>query len=209
MGKVVITDHPLIQHKLSILRDKNTNCRDFRDTVKEISMLMCFEATRDLPLEQREVETPVAPAICDVVSDQKLMIVPILRAGLGMADGMLELLPAAKVGHVGMSRDPDTLEPTAYYSKLPVDAAERDAIVVDPMLATGGSAVGAIKLLRDAGVRRIKLVVIIAVPEGIKKVLDAYPEIDIYAAAQDPGLNIHGYIVPGLGDAGDRIFGTL
>ncbi len=208
MSKVYVFDHPLIQHKLSILRDKNTSVKVFRELVGEIAQLMCYEATRDLPLEEVKVETPVATAVCHRIAGKKLAIVPILRAGLGMVDGMVAMMPNVKVGHIGLFRDPETLEPVKYYFKMPPDIAERDVIIVDPMLATGGSAVAAVQFLKEVGVKNLKLMCIIAAPEGIAAVQEAHPDVDIYVAAQDEHLNDHGYIVPGLGDAGDRIFGT-
>lgn len=208
MSKVCIFDHPLIQHKLSVLRDKNTSSKEFRELISEIAMLMCFEATRDLPLEEVTVETPVAVAMCHRLAGKKLAIVPILRAGLGMVDGMVSLIPNAKVGHIGLFRDPETHEPVKYYYKMPADIAERDIIVVDPMLATGGSASAAIQFLKDDGVKHIKLMCIIGCPEGIARMQADHPDVDIYVAACDERLNEHAYIVPGLGDAGDRIFGT-
>ena len=208
MSNVYVFDHPLIQHKLSILRDKETSVKEFRELVGEISQLMCYEATRDLPLEEVKVETPMGIATCNRIAGKKLAVVPILRAGLGMVDGMVAMMPNVKVGHIGLFRDPDTLEPVKYYFKMPADVAERDCIVVDPMLATGGSAVAACKFLKERGVRSIKLMSIIGAPEGIKAMQEAHPDVDIYVAAQDECLNDIGYIVPGLGDAGDRIFGT-
>ena len=208
MGKVVIMDHPLIQHKISLIRDENTGTKDFRELVEEIAMLMAFEVTRDLPLEEIEVTTPVAKAKAKVIAGKTVGIIPILRAGLGMVDGILKLIPGAKVGHIGLYRDPETLRPVEYYCKLPTDAAERDMIIVDPMLATGGSANGAIELLKGYGVKNIKLVCLIAAPEGIKAVEEEHPDVDMFIAALDERLNDHGYIVPGLGDAGDRLFGT-
>ena len=208
MSNVHVFDHPLIQHKLAVLRDRNTGTKMFRELVSEIAMLMCYEATRDLPLEEVDVETPVAVAHCRHISGKKLAVVPILRAGLGMVDGMVTMMPSVKVGHVGLYRDPETLEPVKYYFKMPPDIAERDAIIVDPMLATGGSAVAAAGFLKEAGVKHIKLMSIIGAPEGVEKVQEAHPDVDIYLAALDDHLNEHGYIVPGLGDAGDRIFGT-
>ncbi|MGI5856355.1 MAG: uracil phosphoribosyltransferase [Candidatus Merdivicinus sp.] len=208
MSKPVILDHPLIQHKISLLRDKNTGCKDFRELVAEIATLMCYEATRDLPLKEVEIETPVAIAKTKVISGRKLAFVPILRAGLGMVEGMLTLVPAAKVGHIGLYRDPETFVPHEYYCKLPPDITKREVIVLDPMLATGGSAIDAIKLLKDKGVTNIKFLCIIAAPEGLDALCKAHPDVQIYAASLDEKLNEHKYIVPGLGDAGDRIFGT-
>ena len=208
MSKVHVFDHPLIQHKLSVLRDKNTSVKEFREIISEISMLMCYEATRDLPVEEIQVETPVDTATCYQIAGKKLAIVPILRAGLGMVDGMVSMMPNVKVGHIGLFRDPETLEPVKYYFKMPQDISERDVIVVDPMLATGGSAVAAVTFLKEAGARHIKLMDIIAAPEGVEAMQKAHPDVDIYVAALDDHLNDHGYIVPGLGDAGDRIFGT-
>ncbi len=208
MSNVTVFDHPLIQHKLSIMREKDTSVKEFRELVSEVATLMCYEATRDLPLEEIEIETPVAKANCRRIAGKKLAIVPILRAGLGMVDGMLTMIPNAKVGHIGLYRDPDSLLPVKYYCKMPKDIAERDVIIVDPMLATGGSAAAAITFLKEYGCKHIKLMSIIGAPEGIKKVQDEHPDVDIYVAAKDSHLNSHGYIVPGLGDAGDRIFGT-
>jgi len=208
MGKVVVCDHPLIQHKLTYIRDRDTNTRDFRALVDEVATLMAYEITRDVPLEPIEVITPVAKAKCKVISGRMLGLIPILRAGLGMVDGVLKLLPAAKVGHIGLYRDPDTLKPVEYYVKLPTDVTERELIVIDPMLATGGSANAAISLLKERGCTQIKLMCLIAAPEGIDAVQHEHPEVDIYVAAIDSHLNEHGYIVPGLGDAGDRLFGT-
>ena len=208
MSKVCVFDHPLIQHKLSILRDKNTSVKEFRELISEIAMLMCYEATRDLPLEPVEIETPVAKATVNRIAGKKLAIVPILRAGLGMVDGMVSMIPNAKVGHIGLFRDPQTLEPVKYYFKMPPDIEERDVIVVDPMLATGGSASAAIQFLKDDGVKHIKLMCIIGAPEGVERMQKDHPDVDIYVAALDDHLNDHGYIVPGLGDAGDSIFGT-
>lgn len=208
MSKVCVFDHPLILHKLSILRDKGTSVKEFRELVSEIAMLMCYEATRDLPLEDVEIETPVEKATVKRIAGKKLAIVPILRAGLGMVDGMVSMMPNVKVGHIGLFRDPETLEPVKYYFKMPPDIDERDVIVVDPMLATGGSASAAIQFLKDDGVKHIKLMCIIGAPEGVERMQKDHPDVDIYVAALDDHLNEHGYIVPGLGDAGDRIFGT-
>ena len=208
MSAPFILDHPLIQHKISLLRDKNTGSKDFRELVSEIAMLMCYEATRDLPLKEVEIETPVAIAKTKVISGRKVAFVPILRAGLGMVEGMLNLVPAAKIGHIGMYRDPDTFEPHEYYCKLPSDITKREVIVLDPMLATGGSAIDAISQLKSKGVQNIKFLCIIAAPEGLEALTKAHPDVQIYAAAKDECLNEHKYIVPGLGDAGDRIFGT-
>ena len=208
MEHVHLLDHPLLQHKLSILRDENTSVKDFREIVSEVATLMCYEATRDLPLKEVEVQTPVAKAVTHQISGKKLAIVPILRAGLGMVDGILTLIPSAKVGHIGLYRDPQTLEPVEYYCKMPSDIAERDVIVLDPMLATGGSASAAIQFIKNYEVKHIKLMNIIAAPEGVERVRKDHPDVAIYCAALDEKLNDHGYIVPGLGDAGDRIFGT-
>ncbi len=208
MGKVTVIDHPLVQHKLSYLRDTKTGSKEFRELVSELAMLLTYEATRDLPLEETTVHTPVADAKSYVLAGKKLGIVPILRAGLGMVEGMMSLVPAAKVGHIGMYRDPDTLQPVDYYCKLPADASERDMLIVDPMLATGGSAVEGINVVKRAGCKNIKLVCLIAAPEGIQVVQKAHPDVDIFVASVDQCLNDHGYIVPGLGDAGDRLFGT-
>ena len=208
MSKVCVFDHPLILHKLSILRDKGTSVKEFRELVSEIAMLMCYEAPRDLPLEDVEIETPVAKATVKRIAGKKLAIVPILRAGLGMVDGMVSMMPNVKVGHIGLFRDPETLEPVKYYFKMPPDIEERDVIVVDPMLATGGSASAAIQFLKDDGVKHIKLMCIIGAPEGVERMQKDHPDVDIYVAALDDHLNEHGYIVPGLGEAGDRIFGT-
>ena len=203
-----LIDHPLVQHKLSHLRDIHTGPKEFRELVQELAMLLCYEATRDLPLAEIVVETPIGPAHAKELAGKKLGIVPILRAGLGMVDGLLSLIPAAKVGHIGLYRDPETLKPVDYYCKLPQDVQERDIIIVDPMLATGGSAVEAITLVKKAGCKNVKLVNLIAAPEGVKAVRDAHPDVDIFVASLDSFLNDHGYIVPGLGDAGDRLFGT-
>ena len=208
MSELHVFDHPLIQHKLSILRDKNTSVKEFRELVGEIAMLMCYEATRDLPLEEVEIETPVAKATVKRLAGKKLAIVPILRAGLGMVDGMVAMIPSCKVGHIGLYRDPETLEPVEYYCKLPPDVSERDVIVVDPMFATGGSASAACTFLKQHGCRHFKLMCIIGAPPAWEKMLKDHPDVDVYVAAMDPILNDHGYIVPGLGDAGDRIFGT-
>ncbi len=204
----MILDHPLVQHKISLLRDKNTGTKEFKELVGEIATLLCYEATRDLPTKEVEVETPMGVARCHVLAGRKLALVPILRAGLGMVDGMLTLLPAAKVGHIGMYRNEETLEPVEYYCKLPSDIAERDVLVLDPMLATGGSACDAITQIKKRGARSIKFLAIVAVPQGINKLREMHPDVDIYVGALDEGLNEIGYIVPGLGDAGDRIFGT-
>ena len=208
MSELHVFDHPLIQHKLSILRDKNTSVKEFRELVGEIAMLMCYEATRDLPLEEVEIETPVAKATVKRLAGKKLAIVPILRAGLGMVDGMVAMIPSCKVGHIGLYRDPETLEPVEYYCKLPPDVSERDVIVVDPMFATGGSASAACTFLKQHGCRHIKLMCIIGAPPAWEKMQKDHPDVDVYVAAMDSILNDHGYIVPGLGDAGDRIFGT-
>jgi len=208
MAKLQVLDHPLIQHKLSLIRDEKTGSKEFRELVEEVAMLMAYEVTRDFPLQEIEVKTPVALAKSKVLAGRKVGLVPILRAGLGMVDGMLRLIPAAKVGHVGLYRDPETLLPVEYYCKLPSDIAERDLIVIDPMLATGGSASAAIMFLKDRGAKNIKLMCLIAAPEGILAVQKAHPDVDIFVAAVDERLNDHGYIVPGLGDAGDRLFGT-
>ena len=207
-NKPVIMDHPLIQHKLSLLRDKNTGSKEFRELTAEVTMLMCYEATRDLPLKEVEIETPMAVARAKIISGRKMAFVPILRAGIGMVDAILTLVPAAKVGHIGIYRDPDTHKPVEYYCKLPSDIADREVIVLDPMLATGGSAVDAISLLKRKGVKSIKFMCIIAAPEGMEHLTTAHPDVQVYCAALDEGLNENGYIVPGLGDAGDRIFGT-
>ncbi|MEF3305108.1 uracil phosphoribosyltransferase [Paenibacillus sp. GYB003] len=208
MSKVFVCDHPLIQHKLTYIRDKNTTTKDFRELVDEVATLMAYEITRDIPLESVEVETPVQRAESKIISGRMLGLIPILRAGLGMVDGILKLLPAAKVGHVGLYRDPETLQPVEYYVKLPTDVQERELIVIDPMLATGGSANAAIDVLKKRDCTQIKLMCLIAAPEGVRAVQEAHPDVDIYVAAIDEYLNDHGYIVPGLGDAGDRLFGT-
>lgn len=206
--QVKVIDHPLIQHKLTLIRDIRTGTKDFRELLEEIAMLMAYELTRDLPLEEIEVETPVAKCRSRVLAGKKISVVPILRAGLGMVSGVLRLIPAAKVGHIGVYRDPQTLKPVEYYCKLPPDVSEREVIVIDPMLATGGSSVAAIDMLKRGGAKQIKLMCLVAAPEGVKIVNDAHPDVEIYTAAVDECLNDHGYIVPGLGDAGDRIFGT-
>jgi uracil phosphoribosyltransferase len=209
MSQLHIIDHPLITHKLSIMRNKKTGSKDFRELLDEIAMLMGYEITRDLPLEDIKIETPLVPMVAKTVSGKKLAIVPILRAGLGMVDGLLRLVPVAKVGHIGMYRDEETHEPVEYYCKMPPDIADRLVIVVDPMLATGGSAADAIALLKNKyGCRNIRLMNLVAAPEGVKKVQDEHPDVDIYVAALDECLNENAYILPGLGDAGDRIFGT-
>ncbi len=208
MSKVMVMDHPLIQHKIGIIRREETGSKDFRTLVSEIAMLMCYEATRDLRLSDVEINTPICTTTVKELKGKKLAIVPILRAGLGMVDGMLTMIPAAKVGHIGLYRDPKTLEPVEYYCKLPEDCANREVFVVDPMLATGGSSVAAIQMLKDKGVKNMRLMCIIAAPEGVKRMQDAHPDVDIYIGSLDDHLNEHGYIVPGLGDAGDRIFGT-
>jgi uracil phosphoribosyltransferase len=208
MSKVYEMDHPLIQHKLSFIRDKNTGSKEFRELVKEVSMLLAYEVTRELQLEEIEIETPICVTKTKVLAGRKVGIVPILRAGLGMVDGFLNLLPAAKVGHVGLYRDPETLEPVEYYCKMPSDISERDLIVVDPMLATGGSANAAIQFIKDRGATSIRFVCLIGCPEGIAAVQKMHPDVDIYIASIDEKLNEHAYIVPGLGDAGDRLFGT-
>ena len=205
----MILDHPLIQHKLSLLRNKNTGSKEFRELVGEISMLMCYEATRDLPLMDVETVTPMQKTTTKVIAGRKLAFVPILRAGLGMVEGMLELVPSAKVGHIGLYRDPETLAPVEYYCKMPNDIAERDVIVLDPMLATGGSAIDAITIVKRSHPKSIKFLCVIAAPEGLEALTKAHPDVHIYCAAVDECLNENGYILPGLGDAGDRIFGTL
>ena len=204
----MIVEHPLLQHKLSILRNKQTGTKEFRDLVGEIATLLCYEATRDLPMEEVEIETPITMAKTKVLAGRKLALVPILRAGMGMLDGMLTLLPAAKVGFIGLYRDEQTLQPVEYFCKLPKDIAERDVLVLDPMLATGGSATAAITMLKEKGAKKIHFMCIIASPEGIEKMHEVHPDVDVFVGALDDHLNEHGYIVPGLGDAGDRIFGT-
>ncbi len=206
--KVTVIDHPLVQHKLSRLRDKTTNNKAFRELVNELSMLMCYEVTRDLPLVDTEIETPMQTTTVKMLANEKIAIVPILRAGLGMSDGFLSLIPSAKVGHIGLYRNPDTLMPTSYYCKLPDDIEQRDTFLVDPMLATGNSAIEAVNVLKKAKTKSIRLVCLIAAPEGIYAMQMAHPDVDLYVASIDEKLNDHGYIVPGLGDAGDRLFGT-
>lgn len=208
MAKVMVMEHPLIQHKIGIIRRVETGSKDFRKLVSEIAMLECYEATRNLELRDVEIETPICKTTVKELKGKKLAVVPILRAGLGMVDGMLEMIPAAKVGHIGLYRDPETAEPIEYYCKLPEDCANREIFVVDPMLATGGSAVAAIQMLKDKGVRNIHFMCIIAAPEGVKVLTEAHPDVDVYIGSLDEYLNDHKYIVPGLGDAGDRIFGT-
>lgn len=208
MNKPFIMDHPLIQHKLSLLRDKNTGSKEFRELISEIAMFLCYEATRNLPLKEVEIETPIAVTKTKVVSGKKLAFVPILRAGLGMMDGVLEMVPAAKVGHIGIYRDPKSKAAVEYYSKLPDDIAKRDVYVLDPMLATGGSVIGAISRLKSMGVMSINLMCIVATPEGIEALNDAHPDVKVFCAALDERLDENAYIIPGLGDAGDRIFGT-
>lgn len=208
MGKVHVMDHPLIQHKVGILRQEKTGSKEFRELVSELAMLMCYEATRNVKLEDVEVDTPICKTTVKQMAGKTLGIIPILRAGLGMVDGMLNLVPTAKVGHVGLYRDPESLNPVEYYCKLPTDAPDRDLFVLDPMLATGGSASAAIQFIKDQGAEKIHLMCLIAAPEGVKRVQQDHPNVDIYIAALDEKLNDHGYIVPGLGDAGDRLYGT-
>lgn len=208
MGKVVVMDHPLIAHKIGIIRRKDTGTREFRQLISEIAMLLCYEATRDLELGEVEIETPVSETTVKELKGKKPAIIPILRAGLGMVDGMLAMIPAARVGHIGLYRDPETLSPVEYYCKLPADCDSRRIFVIDPMLATGGSAAAAVQLLKEHGCRKICFLCIIAAPEGVKTFTEAHPDVDLYIGALDDHLNDHGYIVPGLGDAGDRIFGT-
>ena len=208
MAKVVIMDHPLIKHKIGYIRREETGTKDFRQTVSEIAMLICYEATRDLELSDVTIKTPICETTVQELKGKKMAIIPILRAGLGMVDGVLELIPAAKVGHIGLYRDPETHKPVEYYCKLPEDCGEREVFVVDPMLATGGSAAAAITMLKDKGCKNIHFMCIIAAPEGLEVLKEAHPDVDIYVGALDEKLNEHAYIVPGLGDAGDRIFGT-
>lgn len=208
MGTVTVISHPLVQHKLTLMRDKNCGTKDFRQLLEEISMLMAYEVTRSLPLEDVEIETPICKCKSKVISGKKLGIVPILRAGLGMVDGVVNLVPAAKVGHIGLYRDPETHMPVEYYCKLPPDVGERELIVIDPMLATGGSSIAAIDCLKKRGCNSIKLVCLVGCPEGVKALQEAHPDVDLFIAAIDDHLNENKYIVPGLGDAGDRLFGT-
>ena len=208
MGKIMVFDHPLIQHKVSMMRDKNTSSKEFRDLAREVAMLMAFEVTRDLPTQEVQIETPICPTTVQMLKGLDVAIIPILRAGLGFVDGMLEIIPNAKVGHVGLYRDPETHEPVEYYCKLPEDIDKRRVIVVDPMLATGGSAIAAVDFVKARGAKDISLMFLIAAPEGIEALTNAHPDVDIYIAAKDEKLNENAYIVPGLGDAGDRIFGT-
>lgn len=208
MNNINVMNHPLIQHKLTLIRDKTTGVKEFREAINEISMLLCYEATRDLPLKEIEIETPISIAKSNVISGKKMAIIPILRAGIGMIDGMLSLIPAAKVGHIGVFRDPDTLKPVEYYSKLPTDIKNRDVIIVDPMLATGGSVSMVIDKLKASGVKNIKFLCILASPEGVACLEKNHSDVEIYCGAIDNGLNEEGFIIPGLGDAGDRLFGT-
>lgn len=208
MSRVMVMEHPLIQHKIGYIRRSETGTKDFRQTISEIAMLICYEATRDLPLSDVEIETPICKTTVKELKGKKMAIVPILRAGLGMVDGMLSMIPAAKIGHIGLYRDPETYKPVEYYCKLPADCHEREVFVVDPMLATGGSCVAAIDMLKAKGCKNIHFMCIIAAPEGVKALEEAHPDVDIYIGALDEKLNDHNYIVPGLGDAGDRIFGT-
>ena len=207
-NQVFVMNHPLIQHKISLLRDRDTGVKEFREMISEIAMLMCYEATRDLPLKEVEIETPLAVAKTKILAGRKMAFIPILRAGIGMVDGVTTLIPAAKVGHIGLYRDPETLKPVEYYSKLPTDVNDRDVIVLDPMLATGGTAVDAIDIIKKENPKSIKFMCIIAAPEGVKTLTNAHPDVPVYCAALDEKLNENGYIVPGLGDDGDRIFGT-
>lgn len=206
--KPFIMDHPLIKHKITLIRDKNTGSKEFRELITEVATLMCYEATRDLPLKEIEVETPICKTKSYVISGRKLAVVPILRAGMGMVDGMMNLVPAAKIGHIGLYRDPETHKPVEYYCKLPSDISEREVIVVDPMLATGGSAIDAIRMIKEKGAKNIKFMCIIAAPEGMNALMEAHPDVQIYCASLDEKLNEDKYIIPGLGDAGDRIYGT-
>ncbi|MDR2939084.1 MAG: uracil phosphoribosyltransferase [Clostridiales bacterium] len=208
MDTLHIIDHPLITHKISMLRNKDTGSKEFRELVQEVATLICYEATRDIPLSDTTVDTPLGETAVKMITDRSFGIVPILRAGIGMVDGMLRLMPTAKVGHIGLYRDPETLKPVEYYCKLPVDAPSREIFIVDPMLATGGTASSAITFLKEYGVKNIKLLCLISAPEGVKKIQEDHPEVHIYTAAHDECLNSHGYILPGLGDAGDRLFGT-
>ena len=208
MAKTIVMDHPLIQHKIGIIRRKDTSSKEFREMISEVAMLMCYEATRDLPLEPVEIETPISRMTARQLAGKKMAAVPILRAGLGMVEGMLAMIPAAKVGHIGLYRDPATLEPVEYYCKLPSDIASREVFVTDPMLATGGSATAAITMLKQKGAKKLHFMCIIAAPEGVKRMQEEHPDVDLFIGALDDRLNDHGYIVPGLGDAGDRIFGT-
>lgn len=208
MSKVVVMDHPLIAHKIGIIRRKDTGTREFRDMVSEIGALITYEATKDLKLQDVEIETPICKTTVKELAGKKLAVIPILRAGLGMVEGVLTMIPSAKVGHIGLYRNEETLEPVEYYCKIPKDCSERDVFVVDPMLATGGSAIAAIQMLKNRGVKNIRFLCVIAAPEGVKKLQEAHPDVDIYIGALDEHLNENGYIVPGLGDAGDRIFGT-
>ena len=208
MGKVVIMDHPLISHKIGMIRRKETGTKEFRETISEIAMLLCYEATRNLELQDVEIETPICKTVAKELSGKKLAVVPILRAGLGMVEGMLAMIPAARVGHIGLYRDPATLKPVEYYCKLPADCGERQVYVVDPMFATGGSAIAAVDLLKEHGCKKLCFLCVIAAPEGVEAFTKAHPDVDLYIGAMDEHLNDHGYIVPGLGDAGDRIFGT-
>lgn len=208
MAKVIEMNHPLIQHKVTILRNKETGTKEFREVATEIATLMAYEVTRDFPLEEIEIETPICKTKSKVIAGKKVGIVPILRAGLGMVDGFMNLIPSAKIGHVGLYRDPETLQPVEYYCKMPTDVEQREIVVVDPMLATGGSAIAAIQFIKDRGANQIKFACIISCPEGIKALQEAHPDVDIYVAVIDEKLNDHAYIIPGLGDAGDRLFGT-
>ena len=208
MGEIYVMNHPLIEHKISYIRRKDVGTKEFREVIGEIAQLMCYEATRDLKTKEVEIQTPITKTTGRELDGKKLAIVPVLRAGLGMVDGMLSLIPAAKVGHIGLYRDPETLEPVEYYCKLPADCDEREVFVVDPMLATGGSSSAAISMLKEKGVKNIRFLCIIAAPEGVRRIRESHPDVDLYIGALDEKLNEHGYIVPGLGDAGDRIFGT-